>query len=162
MNAGLLAIRVRSALGVAALTLTLVGCGGATGSGPEIIVNGDDCSYEGSTELTTGEATVVLQLRNLGHSAVSLVKLGEGQDYATLTQYYATAIEPNPDPPPWANEVVHLELNQDGGEAEGVSRVITLAEGSYGVICIDHWGFAADGPWSGPVAEITVTPDDTR
>ena len=146
------------ALGAVVLTLTLVGCTGATEAGPEIVVNGDDCSYEGSTELTAGPATVVLQLRNLGHSAVTVVRLGEDRDYAELVAHYASSTEPIPDPPPWAGEIVHFELEQEGGEGKGASRVVTLTEGSYGVVCIDHWGFAADGPSAEPVAEVTVNP----
>ena len=124
-------------------------------------MNGDHCSYEGSTELPAGETTVVLQLRNLGHSAVSVVRLDEGQDYAALVQHYATATEPIPEPPPWAVEIVHFELEHGGGEAVGASRTVTLTQGSYGVLCIDHWGFAADGPTAEPVAEVTVNPPAT-
>jgi hypothetical protein len=148
---------IRSVLTLLLATVSLAGCGDSSTGAPEIIVNGDDCSYEGSTELTAGTATVVLQLRNLGHSAVSVVRLEDGRPYGDLVEHYDTAPEPTPDPPPWATEIVRFELEQEGGEADGASRETTLTEGSYGVICIDYWGFAADGRSAGPVAEVTVS-----
>jgi hypothetical protein len=69
---------------------------------------------------------VVLQLRSLGHNEVAVVKLDGGQDYAALVEHYYAATDPTPKCPSWATEVVRLELNQDGGEAKGVSRLVSL------------------------------------
>jgi hypothetical protein len=83
------------------------------------------------------------------------VRLEEERTYSELVTYLEQVADPITDRPPWISEVFQLELLHEAGEREGKSGTFTATEGTYVVICIDHWGSA--GPTAQPIAEITVT-----
>jgi hypothetical protein len=144
---------VARVLGAALLAVGLSACGG---SGQEqILVAGDDCSYQGAMTLDEGEITAAMHLTSLGHNEMSIVRLDEERTYPELVTYLEQAADPITDRPPWISEVLHLELLHEAGEREGESGTFTATEGTYAVICIDQWGSA--GPTAQAIAEITVT-----
>lgn len=147
--------RVLLASLVAAIVLTA--CNSSGRSVPEILVNGDHCSYEGRSEIPAGEVTTVLQLRSLGHNAVAVLALDEGHAYTEVVDYYAGQTEPVPPTPAWADQVVFFELLQEGGEGKGDSQTVVMTPGTYAVVCIDFRRSAANGPQAAPIAEVTVT-----
>lgn len=124
-------------------------------SGDDIVVAGDDCSYAGPTTLEPGPATVALHLTSLGHNEVILASLEEGHSYSELVAYLDDATDPINDRPTWITEIVTLELEHGSGEREGISEDFDASEGTYGVICVDHWGSA--GPTARAIAEISVS-----
>lgn len=144
---------VARVMGAALLAVVSSACGG---SGQEqILVAGDDCSYQGAMMFDEGEVPTALHLTSLGHNELSIVRLEQERTYSELVTYLEQVADPVTDRPPWISEVFHLELLHEAGEREGESGTFTATEGTYAVICIDHWGSA--GPTAEAIAEITVT-----
>jgi hypothetical protein len=133
--------------------MTLTAC--ASSAGGDIAVAGDDCSYSGPTTLEPGPATVALHLTSLGHNQVIVASLEEGRSYQELAAYLGEAADPINDRPAWIAEIVTLELEHGSGEREGISEDFDASEGTYALICVDHWGSA--GPTARAIAEISVS-----
>lgn len=127
----------------------------ASSGGDDIVVAGDDCSYGGPTTLEPGLVTVALHLTSLGHNELILASIEEGHSYPELEGYLEEAAEPITEQPTWITEVVTLELEHADGEREGISKSFDASEGTYALICIDHW--AGAGPTAKAIAEISVS-----
>ena len=146
--------RVLCTSSVFVLVTALSGCGG---SGTEdIVVAGDDCTYQGPTSFEPGPVTVALHLTSLGHNELAVVRLEPGHDYSELEGFLDQAADPVTNRPSWISEVVTIELKHEAGERIGDSELVTMSEGTYALICIDYWGFAVDGPSATLIGELTV------
>lgn len=145
--------RASRALSVFALITALTACDSSAGG--DIVVAGDDCSYSGPTTLEPGPTTVALHLTSLGHNEVIVASLEEGRSYQELAAYLGEAADPISDRPAWITEIVTLELEHVIGEREGISKDFDAPEGTYALICVDHWGSA--GPTAKAIAEISVS-----
>lgn len=147
--------RASRALGIFALITALFACDSSAGG--DLVVAGEDCSYSGPTTLEPGPATVALHLTSLGHNEVIVASLEEGRTHPELVAFLDEAADPINDRPTWITEIVTLELEHHGGEREGINEDFEASEGTYSLICIDHWGFEGAGPTARTIAEISVS-----
>lgn len=147
-------IDVRAVLTSLLAASIVTACASSGRSVPEILVNGDDCSYEGQSEFSAGDVTTVLQMRSLGRTAVAVLALDGDLTYAEVVDYYARQADPVPAIPEFTDQVVYFEIEQEGGEGIGDRRTTDMSSGTYAVVCIDFQ--RSDGPKAIAIAEVVV------
>lgn len=95
-----------------------------------------ECSYQGPSTMSEGEASLSLTLNGLGRARVLLVELTEGHTYDELVSHFESS-EEWLDRPDWIYPVLDVELDDAEG-VDGKSEKLDLEAGEYAVVCVDR------------------------
>lgn len=125
---------VRAGLTLSLAVATLAACGQV--EPVTLAVSMPDCVATVPSAMREGDASVSLTLNGLSDSGVALVRLDGERTHDDLTAHFERNNRWS-SRPPWA--VVVVELRLDAGQGlDGVEETVTLDEGSYAMVCIDH------------------------